>query len=188
MSTSEPDSTAPRRAAFLDRDGVLNVDRGYVYRVSEFEWIRGAREAIALLNRAGYRTIVVTNQSGIARGLYTEEHVRALHVWMAEQLQPFDARIDAFYYCPHHPDGAIDDYRRTCACRKPASGMISRAIEEHVLDAASSFLIGDKDSDCEAAAKVGVRSFFFAGTDLLEFVKHALVKNELAGAEAKRSG
>lgn len=178
---SEP-ASPPLRAAFLDRDGVLNVDRGYVYKASEFEWMGGAREAIALLNRTGYRTIVVTNQSGIGRGFYTEEHVYALHGWMAEQLQPIGARIDAFYFCPHHPEATVRAYRMTCACRKPQSGMLTRAIEEHGLDPSASFLIGDKESDCDAAAKAGVRGFRFAGTDLLAFVERTL--GEMVGARS----
>jgi D-glycero-D-manno-heptose 1,7-bisphosphate phosphatase len=166
----------PLRAAFLDRDGVLNVDRGYVYQPSEFEWIPGAPQAIARLNQAGYRTIVVTNQSGIARGFYTPDHMFALHAWMAAQLRPHQAQIDAFYFCPHHPEATLPAYRMKCACRKPDSGMLSQAIADYSLDPAASFLIGDKESDCQAAAGVGVRSYLFEGADLLGLVERAIAE------------
>src|SRR5262249_43008423 len=105
----------PRRpAAFLDRDGVLNVDHGYVYRAQDFVWIPGAIKAIKRLNDAGFLVIVVTNQSGVARGLYHEDDIRMLHQWINEALRPEGAHIDAFYYCPHHPEGTVPGYAKVC--------------------------------------------------------------------------
>lgn len=160
-----------RSAAFLDRDGVLNVDHGYVCKSRDFEWIAGAREAIRYLNDAGYITVVVTNQSGIARGYYTEPEFRALHRWIDERLRESGARIDAVYFCPHLPDAALPMYRNDCECRKPRPGMLLQAIRELDIDPASSFLIGDEASDCAAAAAGAVACHLFTGSDLLDFVR-----------------
>jgi D-glycero-D-manno-heptose 1,7-bisphosphate phosphatase len=165
-----------RPAAFLDRDGVLNEDRGYVYDAAEFRWIPGAKEAVAFLNRAGYLTILVTNQSGIARGLYTEDDFHRLQGWMRDELAADGAHLDAVYYCPHHPEAKLAAYRKSCDCRKPAPGMLARAIRERAIDLSASFLIGDKASDCEAAAAVGVRCHRFEGGNLLEFVRGVMTQ------------
>lgn len=169
--------TAPRPAAFLDRDGVLNVDRDYVHRIDQLEWIDGAAEAIKLLNDAGYLVIVVTNQSGVARGFYEEAAIGVLHAHMQSWLAARGARIDAFYYCPHHPDGKIKRFAITCACRKPGIGMLEQAAADRPIDRARSFMIGDKDVDVQAATAFGIRSAKFdAATDALP----ALVKRLLA--------
>jgi D-glycero-D-manno-heptose 1,7-bisphosphate phosphatase len=146
-----------RPAAFLDRDGVLNRDTGYVWRPEDFEWLPGAKAAIKLLNQAGYLVVVITNQSGVARGLYGEEDVQRLHRWMNQELGRTGAHIDAFYYCPHHPSEGRAPYRRRCDCRKPAPGMLRQAMREHPIDRDASFMVGDKDIDLEAAAAAGVR-------------------------------
>jgi D-glycero-D-manno-heptose 1,7-bisphosphate phosphatase len=160
-----------RGAAFLDRDGVLNVDHGYVCKSRDFEWIAGAREAIRYLNDAGYLVVVVTNQSGIARGYYTEAEFRALHRWIDERLRESEARIDAMYFCPHLPDAVLPVYRKECECRKPRPGLLLQAVRELDIDPASSFLIGDEARDCAAAAAAAVASYLFTGSDLLDFVR-----------------
>jgi D-glycero-D-manno-heptose 1,7-bisphosphate phosphatase len=160
-----------RSAAFLDRDGVLNVDHGYVCKSRDFEWIAGAREAIRYLNDAGYLTVVVTNQSGIARGYHTEPEFRALHRWIDERLRDSGARIDAVYFCPHLPDAVLPMYRNECECRKPRPGMLLQAVRELDIDPASSFLIGDEASDCAAAAAAAIAYHSFTGSDLLDFVR-----------------
>ena len=166
MTVPAPD--APRPAAFLDRDGVLNVDRDYVHRPDQLEWIDGVPEAIRLLNDAGYLVIVVTNQSGVARGFYDESAIGALHDHMRDTLAAQGARIDAFYYCPHHPDGTVTAYRMRCDCRKPGAGMLERAARDQHIDRARSFMIGDKDIDLAAATAFGIRSALFnAATDCL---------------------
>jgi D-glycero-D-manno-heptose 1,7-bisphosphate phosphatase len=167
-------ATPPRPAAFLDRDGVLNHDRGYVHRIEDFVWIDGAREAIALLGAAGYLTVMVTNQSGIARGYYDEAALRRLHAHLQQDLARVGATLDAWYFCPHLPDATVDEFRVDCACRKPKPGMLLRAAREHTIDLTSSLLIGDKPSDLEAATAAGVCGFLFTGGDLAAFVRDVL--------------
>ncbi|HWK95284.1 MAG TPA: D-glycero-beta-D-manno-heptose 1,7-bisphosphate 7-phosphatase [Pseudolabrys sp.] len=164
MTTPE----APKPAAFLDRDGVLNVDHNYVHRVDQLEWIERVPEAIRLLNDAGYLVIVVTNQAGVARGYYDEAAIDALHAHMRAYLSARGARIDAFYYCPHHPDGKVAAYAKSCDCRKPGAGMLEQAARDWPIDRARSFMIGDKDIDIGAANAFGIRGALFnAATDRL---------------------
>ncbi|MCW5687415.1 MAG: HAD family hydrolase [Pseudolabrys sp.] len=175
MSPSGAGALQP--AAFFDRDGVLNVDRDYVHRIDQFEWIAGATEAIKLVNDAGYLAIVVTNQSGVARGLYDEAAIATLHAHMQDDLAARGAHIDTFYYCPHHPQGKIERFAITCACRKPGIGMLEQAAADWRIDRAHSFMIGDKDIDVAAAEAFGIRGARFdSATETLP----ALVKRLLA--------
>jgi D-glycero-D-manno-heptose 1,7-bisphosphate phosphatase len=168
---SPPDSQTLRPALFLDRDGVLNEDRGYVARWEDFAWIEGAREAVAAFNAAGWLVIVVTNQSGVGRGYYTEEAMHALHERMARELGEAGARIDAFYFAPHHPESSSEAYRHPDPPdRKPNPGMILRALSDWPIDRERSVLIGDKLSDMEAARRAGVRGLRFKGGDLKRFL------------------
>lgn len=146
---------AGRLAVFLDRDGTINVDHGYVFRAGQFEFIPGAPEAIGRLKDAGYLVIVVTNQAGIARGLYGEAEVHELHRHLNRELERYGGVIDAYYYCPHHPEKGIEPYRRECACRKPSPGMLLQAAADFSLDVGGSFLVGDKLSDIEAGLAAG---------------------------------
>lgn len=164
-----------RPAAFLDRDGVLNADRGYVHRPDQVEWISGAKESVRLLNDLGYRVVVVTNQAGVGRGYYGEDDVIALHAWMQDEFAAQGAFIDAFYYCPDHPDACIEKYRRTSANRKPNSGMIVQALSDLHIRPQGSFLVGDKDSDIEAARGAGIPGFLFTGTNLTAFLKDCVL-------------
>lgn len=148
-----------RPAAFLDRDGVINVDRGYTHRPDQLEFTPTAVEAIGLLNQAGCHVLVVTNQSGVARGLYGVAEVEAFHAHMNAALRERGAHIDAFYYCPYHPDGQVPEFAIDHDDRKPAPGMILRAMREWHADPARSFLIGDKQSDLEAAAAAGIAGY-----------------------------
>ncbi len=150
-----------RPAAFLDRDGVLNVDSGYVHRIDQLEWIGGAPEAVRLLNEAGYYAIVITNQSGVARGYYDEAAVHQFHAHMQDALRAQGAHIDAFYYCPHHPEGTVKELAVRCRCRKPGTGMLEHAAREWPIDLARSFLIGDKDDDMAVAAAFNIRGIRF---------------------------
>ncbi|HEY8002867.1 MAG TPA: HAD family hydrolase [Phenylobacterium sp.] len=167
----EPTASPLRPALFLDRDGVLNEDQGYVHRWEDFRWIPGARETVAAFNRAGWLVIVVTNQSGVGRGFYSEADMHALHARMSEDLATVGGHIDAFYHAPQHPDAPVDAYRHPDPPdRKPNPGMILRALGEWPIDKARSLLIGDKPSDLEAALRAGVRGVLFEGGDLAEFL------------------
>lgn len=160
---------------FLDRDGVVNADIGYLWRREDLLWVPGAPAAIRLFNERGWPVVVITNQSGVARGYYQEEDVQSLHLWMNAELNKQGASIDAFYFCPHHPRGAIPAYTRECDCRKPQPGLILQAMAEWEADPATSFLIGDKESDVTAAAAAGIQGYLFDGINLLEYVKKQIV-------------
>ena len=163
--------TLTRPALFLDRDGVLNEDQGFVYRWEDFRWIAGARATVAAFNRAGWLVIVVTNQSGVGRGFYTEDDVHALHARMGEDLAADGGHIDAFYHAPHHPEAPLDAYRHPDPPdRKPNPGMLLRALADWPIDREASLLIGDKPSDLEAALRAGVRGLLFPGGDLAAFL------------------
>jgi D-glycero-D-manno-heptose 1,7-bisphosphate phosphatase len=179
MATSRP-------AAFLDRDGVINVDHGYIHRADQVEWISGAREAVLHLNDLNYCVVVVTNQAGVAHGLYSEEDVRSLHAWMQEQLARDGAFINAFYYSPYHPEAKVAQYRADHIDRKPGPGMIFRAMVELNIDKSRSFMIGDKSIDMEAARAAGIPGFLFSGGNLLDFLNVCLGKMNTANRDATR--
>ncbi|MGP1569008.1 MAG: D-glycero-alpha-D-manno-heptose-1,7-bisphosphate 7-phosphatase [Peptoanaerobacter stomatis] len=143
------------KAAFFDRDGTINVEKNYLYKVEDFEFIKGIPELIKKYNDEGYVVIVVTNQAGIARGYYTEEDMNILHRYINEQLAKIGAHIDDFYFCPHHPDITGE-----CNCRKPKTGMLEKAIKEWNIDVTKSILYGDKPWDIEAGEKCGIRSIY----------------------------
>ena len=150
-------------AIFLDRDGVINEDRNYVHSVADFHFLPGVLEACRLFVVAGFRLVVITNQAGVARGLYTVEDVEALHFWMAEQFRAASAPLSGIYFCPHHPDGIVSPYRKACLCRKPAPGLIIKANTELQIDLPRSILVGDKVSDVLAGRAAGVgRCFLLA--------------------------
>lgn len=166
---------APRPALFLDRDGVLNEDPGYVHRWEDFRWIPGAREAVAAFNAAGWWVFVVTNQSGVGRGYYTEADVIALHDQMSRSLAEIGGRIDAYYYCPQHPDAADETYRHPDPPdRKPNPGMLLKAMADWPVDVARSIMVGDKPGDVEAGQRAGVRGLKFEGGDLMAFLADEL--------------
>lgn len=169
-------SEALRPAAFLDRDGVINVDHGYTYRPEDLAFIDGAPDAIRRLNEAGYLVVVVTNQSGVARGYYGEVDVERFHAHMQAELAKAGARIDAFYSCPYHPEGVIAEYRLDHPDRKPKPGMILRALRDLPIDAGRSFLIGDLPSDIAAAAAADISGHRFTGGDLDDFVAGVLLQ------------
>ncbi len=168
-----------RRALFLDRDGVINEDHGYVGSRERFDWTATSRAAIRAANDAGWHVFVVTNQSGIARGLYAEADAVALLDWMADEVRRDGGTIDDVRYCPHHTDAQVDAYRRDCDCRKPAPGMLNELIAAWDLDPARCAMVGDQPTDMQAAAAAGVAGYRFAGGDL-----HALVTAILRGETA----
>ena len=166
------------KAVFFDRDGVLNIDKGYTYKIEDLQWMPGAKEAVAYLTKLGYKIFVVTNQSGIARGFYTPEDVAVLHQYMQEELRKAGGEITKIYYCPHHPTkGIIPELTVQCDCRKPAPGMILKAFAEYDLDKNSSFMVGDMPKDMEAAKAAGLTGYLFKGGNLLEFIQDIVEKN-----------
>lgn len=146
-----------KRAVFLDRDGTINVEKEYLFQTADFEFIPGSDVAITLLNKAGFIVVVVSNQAGVARGYYTEEDVYHLHNHVDQLLSEQGAKIDAWLYCPHHPNGR-GSYALPCKCRKPLPGMLLKAAEHYDIDLESSIMIGDKLIDVQAGRAAGCRS------------------------------
>lgn len=186
------------KAAFIDRDGVLNEERAFVHRIEDFEFLPGAVEALQALKKAGYSLVVVTNQSGIARGFYPESDYHALTAHMRERLNSAGVELDAVEYCPHLPDAAVSRYRAECDCRKPKPGMLRRAIAALGIDRAESFLVGDRLSDVQAGRAAGIGYCFLVRTgnalskdaegqadgtfdDLLACVKYVLARSANGG-------
>ncbi len=171
-------SPRPAGLAILDRDGVLNVDVGYAHRPDQLVLVEGAAAAVRRLNQAGWAVAAVTNQSGVARGLFGEAQVGRFHAAIDAALAASGARIDAWYYCPFHPDAVVPAYRHADhPDRKPNPGMVLRALTDFGLAPEHAFLIGDQASDIEAARRAGVRGYLFEGDDL-----DALVAEVLAGS------
>ena len=170
---SELNLSRLRPAAFLDRDGVINLDKAYVSRWEDFDFVPGAVDAMRQLKAAGFALVVVTNQSGLARGMYTSEQFQALTARMCAELARFDAAPDGVYHCPHHPSGSVAAFAVACACRKPAPGLILQAASELGLSLPDSLMVGDKPSDIQAARAAGVGRAYKVCSD-----------NALSGEEA----
>jgi D-glycero-D-manno-heptose 1,7-bisphosphate phosphatase len=145
-----------RSAVFLDRDGTITAERGYVTRPVDLELIPGAAEAVGALNEAGFLVVLVSNQSGVARGLMDEEDLASVHEALVRLLAAGGANLDAAYYCPNHPDGKVRRYAQDASCRKPALGMLESAVRDLRIDVPSSFMVGDQITDMEFAARAGM--------------------------------
>ena len=149
-----------KRAVFIDRDGTISDEVGYVNHVSRYRVFPFAAEAVRLLNESGWLAVLVTNQAGVARGYFVEDLIQEVHGLLASELARGGARLDAVYYCPHHPSVGEPPYRSDCDCRKPRPGLILRAAEELGLDLARCWMVGDRHSDVELARNAGVRAAF----------------------------
>lgn len=147
-----------RKAIFLDRDGTLNIEKDYLYQEKDLELESGTIEALQILRSLGYLLLVVTNQSGIARGYYTEEDLKQFHNAFQKRLLKFGQKIDKFYYCPHHPQKGIGKYKVDCSCRKPKTGMLETGMKEFQIDRENSYMVGDKFADVQAGLSAGLSS------------------------------
>ncbi|CAO95967.1 D-glycero-beta-D-manno-heptose 1,7-bisphosphate 7-phosphatase [Erwinia tasmaniensis] len=143
-------------AIFLDRDGTINVDHGYVSEIDNFEFIDGVIDAMRELKQMGFALVLVTNQSGIARGMFSEDQFMQLTEWMDWSLADRDVDLDGIYFCPHHPEGVTETFKQSCDCRKPQPGMLLTAQQELNIDMSASYMVGDKIEDMQAAAAAGV--------------------------------
>ncbi|WP_321811202.1 MULTISPECIES: D-glycero-beta-D-manno-heptose 1,7-bisphosphate 7-phosphatase [unclassified Burkholderia] len=162
-----------RKALFLDRDGVVNVDYGYVHRTQDCVFVTGIFDLVRIANASGYQVVVVTNQAGIGRGYFSEAQFIVFMDWMRDAFEARGARIDRVYFCPHHPVAGVGAYKQACACRKPEPGMLYEAQRELDLNMSESIMVGDKSSDLEAAARAGVGRRFLFAADRGDHATHA---------------
>lgn len=164
-----------QKAIFLDRDGTLNIEKDYLYKIEDFEFLPGVISALRLLQEAGYLLIIITNQSGIAKGYYTEESYQKLNKWMLSALQEQGIKVDGVYYCPHHPEAKIEKYRVDCSCRKPKLGMYEQAVRDYDIDLSISYAIGDKIRDCAICKESSCKGYLIASNEKPETIE--AVKN-----------
>ncbi len=161
------------KAVFLDRDGTINVDKGYVYKIEDLEILPNVVEGLKLLRQAGYKLIIITNQSGIARGYYTEEDYFRFKKEMHEKLKEHEIFINAEYFCPHHPNGTIEKYKSDCDCRKPKTGMLEQAARDFNLNLRESWMIGDSLRDIQTGKNAGCRTIHILIREEKNLVKEA---------------
>lgn len=160
-----------KKAIFLDRDGTINVEKNYLYRIEEFEFLPSVIEALKILQEAGFFLIIITNQSGIARGFYNEEDLKRLNQWLIESLHNQGIVISNIYYCPHHPKAAVEKYRMDCECRKPKIGMYINAAKDFDIDLDESYVIGDKIRDCAVCEITKCKGFLIENNENKEIIE-----------------
>lgn len=168
------------KAIFLDRDGTINVEKNYLYKIEDFEFLPGVLDALRKLQSAGYLLIIVTNQSGIARGYYTEDDYNKLNDWMLGVLRDNGVNITRVYHCPHLPDAKIEKYRKECNCRKPKLGLFRKAVDDFNIDLSLSYAIGDKIRDCALCEDSMCRGFLINNNEdyeVIRRVKEGKIKN-----------
>ena len=168
------------KAVFLDRDGTINVEKNYLYRIEDFEFLPGVIEALKSFQRAGYLLIIITNQSGIARGYYTENDFQKLNNWMIDTLKKQGVFITDVYFCPHLPDAQKEKYRKECRCRKPRLGMYEQAIIDHSISLSESYAIGDKIRDCAICENTSCKGFLVAKNEKSEVID-AVIRGDYPG-------
>lgn len=159
------------RAVFLDRDGTINIDKNYLYKIEDFEFVDGTIDALRIIQDKGYIIIIVTNQSGIARGFYSEDDYLILSDWLVQELKKNGINIGGTYYCPHLPDAQIVKYRKNCTCRKPGTDLFRRATSDLNIDINESVAIGDKLRDCYIALESQCRGFLIGVNEKPEIIK-----------------
>lgn len=169
-----------RKAVFLDRDGTINVEKNYLFKIQDFEFLDGAIDALKIIQDKGYRLIIITNQSGIARGYYSMDDFDTLTNWMKEYLLNRGVNIDAVYFCPHCPDGLVKPYNSECNCRKPKLGLFLQAVKDFNLDLSQCIAIGDKIRDCEICKTTDCKGFLIGSNerdDIIAEVKKGFYSN-----------
>ena len=165
------------KIAFLDRDGVINsgkLNNGYVGSLKHFRWVPGAVKGIKYLNKENYKVVVVTNQSGVARGFFKINDVKKIHSYIQKKLKKNDAKIDAFYYCPFHKDGVVKKYKKNSLLRKPNIGMFNLVQKKWNIDKKNSFMIGDQKTDIEFAKRAKIKGYFFNQKNLYKFINDTI--------------
>lgn len=160
-----------KKAVFLDRDGTINVEKNYLYKIEDFEFIEGVLEALKKLSDAGFLLIIITNQSGIARGYYTEKDYGILNSWLLETFAKNGIKISASYFCPHLPDASVERYRTICNCRKPNTGLFEQAVNDFNIDLKKSFAIGDKIRDLAICEKSECKGFLIGNNETTEIIE-----------------
>ncbi|MFN2925952.1 D-glycero-beta-D-manno-heptose 1,7-bisphosphate 7-phosphatase [Lachnospiraceae bacterium YH-ros2228] len=168
------------KAVFLDRDGTINVEKQYLYKKEEFEFLPGVLDGLKLLQKAGYLLVIVTNQSGIARGYYSEDQFHDLNNWMLSKLEEYGITITKVYYCPHHPNAIVEKYKMDCECRKPKLGMYQKAVQEYGIDLNNSYAIGDKIRDCAICKDSGCKGILIQDNEaatVISDVKQSKYRN-----------
>lgn len=162
------------KAIFLDRDGTINIDKNYMYKIEDFEFIKDVVKGLKILSDLGYKLIIVTNQAGIGRGLYTEEDLKKLNLYMEKKLLEKGIKIEKSYYCPHHPEHGIGKYKVDCNCRKPNPGMILQGIKDFNIDVKKSYMVGDKMSDAKAGINANVKPIIVkTGKDITKEIEES---------------
>jgi D-glycero-D-manno-heptose 1,7-bisphosphate phosphatase len=169
------------KVAFLDRDGVINKEVNYLYKVEDFEYTENCIEGLKKIKALGYEIIIVTNQAGIARGYYTEDDYQKLTAWYVADLKNQGIDILDVFHCPHHPDGKIERYTKSCECRKPNSGMFDDAMQKYNINLDESIMVGDKVSDLKAANKIGIQQLYLVETG------HQIMENSYTEYTVKTS-
>ena len=160
------------KAIFLDRDGTINVEKHYLHKIQDFEFLPGVMGGLKMLQDNGYLLVVVTNQSGIGRGYYTEEDFALLNEWMVNSFKENGILITKVYFCPHLPDATVEKYRKVCECRKPKLGMYIQAIRDFNIDLSSSYAIGDKIRDCAICESSNCKGFLIANNEKVEVINY----------------
>ncbi len=167
------------KIAFLDRDGVINyskIKRGYISQIQDFKWMNGSKKAIKYLKSKGYKVVVVTNQSGIARGYFSIKDVYKLHRYFKDELLKFGTTVDKIYICPYHKDGIIKKYKKISTLRKPSIGMFLKANKVWKVDRQKSFMIGDQITDMEFAKRAKIKGYLYNQNNLYKFIKEKILK------------